>query len=68
MRKHQEIIHFELSPPDGDCSKRVIEVKVWKGSGSKESCGGGRRRKQQTAVDVEGLRDSQPKESCGEWG
>ena len=35
----QEITHFELAPLDGDCSKRTIEVEVWKGSWLKESCG-----------------------------
>ena len=25
-----QIIHFELSPLDGDCFKRAIEVEVWK--------------------------------------
>ena len=29
-RDNIQTIHFELSPPGGDCSKRVIEVEVWK--------------------------------------
>ena len=36
------IIHFKLSPHAEDFSKRAIEVEVWKGFWSYESCGGGR--------------------------
>ena len=34
-------VHFELSPLDADCSKRAIEVEVWKGSYSKRAAGVG---------------------------
>ena len=38
------IIHFERSPPEGDCYRRAIEVEVRKGSQSKESCVGGQKK------------------------
>jgi hypothetical protein len=41
-----KIIHFERSPPDGECYRRAIEVEVGKRSQSNESCGGGGQKKE----------------------
>ena len=48
-------IYFELSPPDGDCCRRAMEVGVVKKVLVERELrgGGGSRRKQQEAIEVE---------------
>ena len=44
MPPPQKIIHFERSPPEGDCDRRAIEVEGLRGPQSKESYGGGQKK------------------------
>jgi hypothetical protein len=54
--KSNKIIHFERSPPDGNCYRRAIEVEGRKGVPVEEELRGGERRKQQEAIEVEAPR------------
>ena len=61
------MIHFERSPPDGDCFRRAIEVDDRKGVPVERKLRGGEgsRRKQQETIEGEAPKGSQSKESCG---